>query len=91
MTIGRNFDEVLRVIDALQLTATHKVATPAQWRQGDDVIISIRSATRKPARSIRTGGKHPGLTCASSRARFSLLSPTGQVLGWLHRVLDRRH
>jgi thioredoxin-dependent peroxiredoxin len=40
MTTGRNFDEVLRVIDSLQLTVNHKVATPAQWRQGDDVIIA---------------------------------------------------
>ncbi|HEX9967811.1 MAG TPA: peroxiredoxin [Solirubrobacterales bacterium] len=40
MTTGRNFDEVLRVIDSLQLTAQHKVATPAQWQRGDDVIIS---------------------------------------------------
>jgi len=40
MTTGRNFDEVLRVIDSLQLTVNHKVATPAQWQQGDDVIIS---------------------------------------------------
>jgi thioredoxin-dependent peroxiredoxin len=40
MTAGRNFDEVLRVIDSLQLTANHKVATPAQWKQGDDVIIA---------------------------------------------------
>jgi len=40
MTTGRNFDEILRVIDSLQLTADHQVATPAQWRQGEKVIIS---------------------------------------------------
>jgi thioredoxin-dependent peroxiredoxin len=55
MTTGRNFDEVLRVIDSLQLTAHHKVATPAQWQPGDDVIIS-GSVSNDQAREIYPDG-----------------------------------
>jgi alkyl hydroperoxide reductase subunit AhpC len=51
MTTGRNFDEVLRVIDSLQLTAKHKVATPAQWHHGDKVIIA-GSVNNDQAREI---------------------------------------
>jgi alkyl hydroperoxide reductase subunit AhpC len=55
MTTGRNFDEVLRVIDSLQLTAKHKVATPAQWQQGDKVIIA-GSVTDEQAKEIYPDG-----------------------------------
>ena len=48
MTTGRNFDEVLRVIDSLQLTARHKVATPVNWRQDEDVIISGSVSDERP-------------------------------------------
>jgi alkyl hydroperoxide reductase subunit AhpC len=55
MTTGRNFDEVLRVLDSLQLTAEHKVATPVNWRQGDDVIIA-GSVSDEQAREIYPEG-----------------------------------
>ena len=55
MTTGRNFDEVLRVIDSLQLTARHKVATPVNWQQGDDVIIA-GSVTDEQAKEIYPDG-----------------------------------
>jgi alkyl hydroperoxide reductase subunit AhpC len=55
MTTGRNFDEILRVIDSLQLTAKHRVATPADWKQGDDVIIA-GSVSDDEARTIYPGG-----------------------------------
>ncbi len=55
MTTGRNFDEVLRVIDSLQLTAAHRVATPANWKQGEDVIIA-GSVSDEEAREIYPDG-----------------------------------
>ena len=55
MTTGRDFDEVLRVVDSLQLTANHKVATPANWRHGDDVIIA-GSVTNDAAKEIWPDG-----------------------------------
>jgi alkyl hydroperoxide reductase subunit AhpC len=55
MSTGRNFDEVLRVLDSMQLTATHKVATPVNWRSGDDVII-LPAVTDDEARQKFPGG-----------------------------------
>jgi len=59
MTTGRNFDEVLRVIDSLQLTANHKVATPAQWQQGDDVIIAGSVSDEAANETYPDGWKSP--------------------------------
>ena len=59
MTTGRNFDEVLRVLDSLQLTATHKVATPVNWRQGDDVIIAGSVSDDEAKKRYPLGWKAP--------------------------------
>ena len=59
MTTGRNFDEVLRVIDSLQLTANHKVATPANWKKGEDVIIAGSVSNDEAKERYPEGWKEP--------------------------------
>jgi thioredoxin-dependent peroxiredoxin len=59
MTTGRNFDEVLRVIDSLQLTAEHKVATPVNWRHGEDVIIAGSVSDEQARKMYPEGWKAP--------------------------------
>ena len=59
MTTGRNFDEVLRVLDSLQLTAKHKVATPAQWKAGEDVIIAGSVSNDEAKQKYPDGWKSP--------------------------------
>jgi alkyl hydroperoxide reductase subunit AhpC len=59
MTTGRNFDEVLRVIDSLQLTARHRVSTPVNWRQGEDVIIAGSVSDEEARRIYPDGWKAP--------------------------------
>ena len=69
MTMGRNFDEVLRAIDSLEFTVKHKVATPVNWKPGEDVII-VSSVTDEAARKayLECGGPD-ALTFASCRNR----------------------
>ena len=59
MTTGRNFDEVLRVIDSLQLTATHKVSTPVNWKHGEDVIIAGSVSDDEAKKTYPEGWKAP--------------------------------
>ena len=59
MTTGRNFDEVLRVIDSMQLTAKHRVATPANWKEGDDVIIAGSVSDEEAKKIYPEGWKAP--------------------------------
>jgi len=59
MTTGRNFDEILRVIDSMQLTAKHKVATPVNWKQGEDVIILPAVSEDEAKQKYPDGWKSP--------------------------------
>ena len=67
MTTGRNFDEVLRVIDSLQLTAEHKVSTPVNWQQGEDVIIAGSVSNDEAKRDSSASGRSRSRTSGSSR------------------------
>ena len=73
MTTGRNFDEVLRVIDSLQLTAKHRVATPAQWQPGGDVVIA-GSVSNDEAREVFGEWEDRSPTSGSCRSRSSARS-----------------
>jgi len=70
MTSGRNFDEVLRLLDSLQLTAKHAVATPVNWKPGEDVIIA-GSVSDEQAREKYPDAEGPKPICASCRSHTS--------------------
>jgi len=59
MTTGRNFDEILRVLDSMQLTAKHQVATPVNWKQGEDVIIAGSVSDEQAKQKYPEGWKAP--------------------------------
>ena len=59
MTTGRNFDEILRVLDSMQLTAKHQVATPVNWKQGEDVIIAGSVSDEQAKQKYPDGWKAP--------------------------------
>ena len=62
MSTGRNFDEVLRVLDSIQLTTKHQVSTPVNWKPGDNVIISGSVSDEEAKKSIPAVGRPPALS-----------------------------
>ena len=59
MTTGRNFDEILRMLDSIQLTAKHKVATPVNWQRGEDVVIAASVSDEEARKRWPQGWKAP--------------------------------
>ncbi len=89
MTTGRNFDEVLRVIDSLQLTANHKVATPAQWQQGDKVIIAGSVNNDQAKETLRRLGRAQALHPHRSAAELIRGLSRGRPSRWTAPPLGR--
>ena len=81
MTTGRNFDEVLRVVDSMQLTAKHAVATPVNWKQGDDVIIVTSVSDEDAKKKYPSGWK-------ALKPYLRLVSQP-KMDGLAHRVIGR--
>ncbi len=75
MTTGRNFDEILRVLDSMQLTAKHQVATPVNWKQGEDVIIAGSVSDEQAKQKYPDGWKAPeALPAHRQAARLSAVT-----------------
>ena len=79
MTIGRNFNEVLRVIDSLQLTAKHQVATPVNWKPDEDVIIADSVSNEEAKKRYPQGWKGSRNECRNIDLR--VCAPSGIALG----------